>query len=627
MKKISKFVALGLVSLLAACGGGGGGTKDAAPLSYVAGTSIDGYLANAKVCVDLNLNFKCDTDEPFAITNANGEYAIAWSGGDASGLVVITETSKDTKDSDDNGLTFADAGRSAFVLAAPIPVGATTDIKITPFTTVVTINALPESASATKLSSGDIANSEDSLKKSLGISADKDLMKMDVSKDTNAKPIAQFMSHTLGEIQKSVTDNNAAKMKTAVVAVANATTNILQEGVLPVEVTDALKKPAAERAAELNKVPAISSVVSSTSKIVNLGTSKVDPKKLLKDGFVIAEITSGYNAFDDSKEANVGKWTSGNFLRVNYINYDADTKAYSEINRVLDNGWVRRADWGVNNFLTTNGTWIESNDNPLTNGEISFQENCVMTKENTSLVRSTKICFDEKNLSGIKIIDVNPAYCDDRNGYSPDQLECKAAKFKDGSKGYEITFSVTGGHAYSIDVPRTSMNQAYHYGNRWGDSQNDTNIASFVQTLVANKSNAYKTIGVWDQFSIRLKSYDASTQKGVFYWYFDHDNNSNTPVQDAGESDFEVKKVNGVDVLIFKPSLRYHQAQPGDMVGSDFMFAAKDNRIWLGTVEYADVKQQLSLNGFNWFGNRQMLESILSGLKYNSQSLPAFPFP
>lgn len=44
--------------------------------STVAGKAADGYLKNAKVCLDANQNFKCDTGEVSAMTTANGGYEL-----------------------------------------------------------------------------------------------------------------------------------------------------------------------------------------------------------------------------------------------------------------------------------------------------------------------------------------------------------------------------------------------------------------------------------------------------------------------------------------------------------------------------------------------------------------------
>ncbi|MEW4324407.1 hypothetical protein AB1I39_19895, partial [Chromobacterium vaccinii] len=72
--------------LLAACGGGGGGGGGGATGSgsssvpspsikqTYSGYVIDGYVANATVCLDLNQDGKCGTDEPQTKTDASGHY-------------------------------------------------------------------------------------------------------------------------------------------------------------------------------------------------------------------------------------------------------------------------------------------------------------------------------------------------------------------------------------------------------------------------------------------------------------------------------------------------------------------------------------------------------------------------
>ena len=60
-------VALGV----AGCGGGG----DSEPTTSVSGVVVDGYLAGATVCLDVNANGKCDTGEASATTNASGVYS------------------------------------------------------------------------------------------------------------------------------------------------------------------------------------------------------------------------------------------------------------------------------------------------------------------------------------------------------------------------------------------------------------------------------------------------------------------------------------------------------------------------------------------------------------------------
>ncbi|RQP34148.1 hypothetical protein [Burkholderia ubonensis] len=92
-----------IAAALAACGGGGDsgqpsagdGTTPTTPT--ITGKAIDGYLAGATVCLDVNNNGVCDTGEPSAITDATGQFAISYSG-DATGKTLLVQVTPATKD-------------------------------------------------------------------------------------------------------------------------------------------------------------------------------------------------------------------------------------------------------------------------------------------------------------------------------------------------------------------------------------------------------------------------------------------------------------------------------------------------------------------------------------------------
>lgn len=77
--KLSVF--LSIVIIASGCGGSGDGsatTPETIPeTTNITGVVIDDYLQNALVCVDINANGSCDSDEPTAHTGTQGEYTIA----------------------------------------------------------------------------------------------------------------------------------------------------------------------------------------------------------------------------------------------------------------------------------------------------------------------------------------------------------------------------------------------------------------------------------------------------------------------------------------------------------------------------------------------------------------------
>lgn len=124
-----------IAASLTACGGGG--SSDTAPgasapqsTPNLTGKAIDGYLAGATVCLDLNANNACDSDEPSAVTDENGNYGLVVSGNVVGKRVLVTVTSA-TKDKSRPDYSFP-----ANLVLSGIVDGAT-EQNVTPLTSMV----------------------------------------------------------------------------------------------------------------------------------------------------------------------------------------------------------------------------------------------------------------------------------------------------------------------------------------------------------------------------------------------------------------------------------------------------------------------------------------------------------
>ena len=122
---------------LAACGGGGGGTTS----SQISGAVMDGYIEDAKVCLDVNSNGACDANELSATTSPNGGYTLDMTGLNTAGLTIIAEIPDTAKDADDAGQTLAAAGKAAYPMATPVDKPNV----ITPLTTLIVGKAKTDS--------------------------------------------------------------------------------------------------------------------------------------------------------------------------------------------------------------------------------------------------------------------------------------------------------------------------------------------------------------------------------------------------------------------------------------------------------------------------------------------------
>lgn len=83
-----RFLSLVTTAVLAACGGGGGGGSTSSTVSY-AGKVVDGFIAGATVCIDLNSSLTCDPGEPSTTTAADGSYSLQYQGANPVGLPIL----------------------------------------------------------------------------------------------------------------------------------------------------------------------------------------------------------------------------------------------------------------------------------------------------------------------------------------------------------------------------------------------------------------------------------------------------------------------------------------------------------------------------------------------------------
>lgn len=114
--------------------GCGGGSSDYPEIISLEGKAIDGYLANATVCVDENANFQCDQGEESTTTDGAGNFELL--SADEDSLLVL-ESTENTVD-----LTTGQAVGEGLHLTAPFDATS-----ITPLTTLAVSKAQVEGVS------------------------------------------------------------------------------------------------------------------------------------------------------------------------------------------------------------------------------------------------------------------------------------------------------------------------------------------------------------------------------------------------------------------------------------------------------------------------------------------------
>ena len=637
--KIKSSFAIGTLAVLAACGGGGGGVNPYA--KAIGGSVIDGYIRNAKVCLDINNNHVCDVGEPSAVTNENGGYAIAYDGskGDPSGWVVIAEVTENSFDMDDkkpNGdwVSLKDAQKSPFNLAAPVSNSSV----LTPLTTLVTHELLSDKAA--EVNATTIAAAQETVKTKLGI---QDVMGVDYVKDGNQKMlnVAQVVAVALGEttkqlnaeLAKKATSDDALKASLTTDASIKSVQNAAAKSVLDMVMPAVMDKDSGTlsttvQAAKDQSKANVTAVVSGTVNNIVMGTKSgvakvADSKSLLKNGLVIASMDT-FNLYDANQPNGVGLGIDKKSLRMKYVQVDPDTTKVVQVDRGWYQGnWARLADWGSTHALTEpepstgKGQWVIDRDVEF-NSALRLDKNCVFSSKSNGVLGQLQFCMVERALEGKTILDLNPDLCTASNGYTP-PAGCSTAKFKDNAIGLDLTASVTADR-YTIDVPNSS-NDTWHYGSSFNTRTPAKNIREFMALFVQNMNNVNARVDIWPNFQIRLQSVNADGTEGVLAWYYKDTSITPNVVKEVGTSAIKLLSRKGVDILVFSPVAEYHKQNPGDMTAQDFIFGAKDDKIRLGTVQYANVKQQIDFGVGNWVGNAEMMDSLLS-----ARGIKPFPY-
>ena len=82
-----------------------------AATQQISGVAVDGYLAMAKACIDINNNFQCDGDSEYQVlTDQDGHFEIVTPGGlDVKAPLLVTTSAGITIDSDHPGQTISQA--------------------------------------------------------------------------------------------------------------------------------------------------------------------------------------------------------------------------------------------------------------------------------------------------------------------------------------------------------------------------------------------------------------------------------------------------------------------------------------------------------------------------------------
>lgn len=432
-----------LSATLVACGGSGGSGGGGQVLN---GLTIDGYIKDAKVCLDTNENLKCDDDISTKSTEV-GAYALTVpSGMNLSKYHIVVDVEKGVaSDADDDGAKVA----VGYTLMAP----ATKAEVVTPLTTFVSYQMIQ-----TKGLSLDDAVVQ--TKRDLGIDANTDLSKDYVkSGDLNTHAIARVaaavLAQTKTDVQVLVDDENAEAnvrddyRKQALKKSIELAGPIIKEA--KSKLPDNPKPDDVKKAREAAAGTAQKKVEKDKDKVKKDVQNKADIGKSTRT-VPFAEVIASESVYRVQAESDDTLWVAK----------ISSTKAGSGIFKTY--GLTKGSDWssitkdGREEFTAANQQWM-SVDDANSNFEYSAKSGSdgLITELKDSLTGlREQFSVDSTDLSGQKASKVAQLIGNNDCAYLKDGQACKFGdiedfQFPNGSKMYKLSTTILADR-YSVCV-------------------------------------------------------------------------------------------------------------------------------------------------------------------------------
>jgi len=612
-----------VLSLLVACGGGGGGggvSSAVSPATTIAGTVIDGYIEGATVCLDLNSNAACDTNEPTTTTGSDAKYSINYAGS-TTGLHVLSLIPSTAKDADDKGLTIAQAGKTAFTLMAPAPVAGATNTHVTPLTTLV-------SQQMTHSGVTDAKAAETQVKEKLGITTpllNNDFKATNSAANINLAELAVAITNAIAAAQSSLSTSAAFQAavgttdKVKVQAAAQQAAVNLVANIAPTIVD--------KETGNLNKSITTSTVIASTqtvaaSSATKLAIESVAPKatsttvQAFLDGVILGSGGANGDYIDESGKRVDGKNTGyKNALQIDYVKGDIKTMTGTEKQMVLiGNKWQQRYQDSTKYHLTTKGWAIEDLNLPsVPTGE------CMNTPI-TAFGPIEIVCLTQFDYSGKKVSSLLTDPCENDDGMPFPGCDANTI-FPASTYAYRLNLK------YDQETVRISVPTTW---NGYGDGMNpkQTTLEGWIQASLKDKTT--HAIGNQCNTTLIIDSYNPAAQTGTikFSDMSDFARDCSTVFSNLGKAkstetkSFKVLKLNGELVMVYQIPLIYTKNNPDDSRSVvNGVFASFNGKIVDGQHWPAGREYQVGLDGNMKIGNKNILDTYL---KMTGQT--AFPY-
>lgn len=497
MRLLNKSVLLSLLLpvYLSGCGGGAAALSEIIdewnelqdrvdalePGSGPNGKVIDGYINDAKVCIDINGNFQCDSypesdprHEPTSFSSGFGDYSIRDpQKRDLSGYMVVVEVPEGAEDLEEGPIL------NAFTLAAPyapdLEVGKPTNV--TPLTTLVSLEVANNNDTSKtfeqKLTEGKATVTQltgfDSV---LGVDHIADRSKADMAEVARALTVAlasmqsTFITEGLKDVDLATDAERVSLLKRE--SLNQAVTHV-KERVIPSVVADGKIVGDIDQVITEVKVSATNAALEKVQQII-AGTTlgepgAVDMKEVLESGdFVLVQVDDQDVSYADGRCGN----PFGDRITFQSVKKKAGTDDYTSSTLV----WIDSLLDGDKTSLLTRETWAKGcfespEDALLVGGEwavkvsidsaieqkksigdfVTYDKNCIGVNTATSVNGNEtlieKYCLVQRDVGGKPISSVFKSSSELWNcDYSGKCTAPNNINFKDGAQAYELQISV-----------------------------------------------------------------------------------------------------------------------------------------------------------------------------------------
>jgi hypothetical protein len=576
--------ALVLASLALAACGGGGATGAAGSNPSLSGKVIDGYIEGAEVCLDLNANLACDTNEPSATTAKDGTYTLNTTGLStdqikaAHLLTVVPETAKDA---DDNGQTLKEAGKSAFSLLAPAAAyvgteAAVTGAVISPLTTLVAHDMITSQTT--------LATAETNVRSRLSLADSADLRQDFVAKkDASLSEKAQMLTVALGSVKAQAladTTTQPSDKQALLAALQYLQTQVTQ---LQAAFDEAKKANATAKPVDLVKAA--------------LATETAKPA-------VIDLVAEAKKTTDSSAVSSVTALIEQGFYGAQHVLENCGGSCTPSYWKIQGNGGKILQD---QDYSLSNGNWVKNPNDGNTvltpKGWVS-ETTCAVTDSTTYSVGSdgvTTVTFCSGATERVTARSVDAA----------------AKTLKDLGLNPPLAFeSMTlpaGSLLYWLDFANKEDKYDLYTGNPvtyWTSTGQVkfSSLEAYISTY-ATASNGTANYAGWSGLHYSFNAGGTATGGTVSLWSpsWDATKNQSVTPKVIGQASYSINTVYGQKVLII------HAVAPENKQGQKVMFAVKDGVLYGGSFRAASAKSSSEA-----LFNKTMLNAILAAGKLPS---------